>query len=172
MRSNLCARPEHSNFTCKSTTCASIRQSSCAVCFQVWAASCERASPLTWRTCTRLYCLTDALPPMPSFSPCQNTQVDVDMADSSRSPLTINQQLLMMGSPLHGPTTSAAAAAAGAAAIMAPYPGAAAAAVGAGGLAEGDALHQQQQQQQMTTAFPGSILLFGQQSQQRQPGAG
>lgn len=46
-------------------------------------------------------------------------QVDVDMADSSRSPLSLNQQLLMLGSPPPGST--AAAAAAGAAAIMGGY---------------------------------------------------
>lgn len=91
-------------------------------------------------------------------------QVDVDMADNSRSPLTVNQQLLMLGSPPLGST--AAVAAAGAAAIMGFGPthaGAAAAGMTAG------SLHQQQQQQQPGQpqgAFPGSSV-FRQQEQQK-----
>jgi hypothetical protein len=61
-------------------------------------------------------------------------QVDVDMVDSSRSPLTVNQQLLvLLGSPPPGASTAAAAAhsilggfqgSAGAAALLGGYTGA------------------------------------------------
>lgn len=59
-------------------------------------------------------------------------QVDVDMVDSSRSPLTVNQQLLvLLGSPPPGGSTAAAAqhilggfqGSAGAAALLGGYTG-------------------------------------------------
>lgn len=73
-------------------------------------------------------------------------QVDVDMADSGRSPLGIGQQLLMLGSPPPGST--AAAAAAGAAAILGGYAGA------AGGMQPAVSL--QHQQRGGNRGFPAS----------------
>jgi hypothetical protein len=87
-------------------------------------------------------------------------QVDVDMADSSRSPLNLNQQLLMLGSPPPGST--AAAAAAGAAAIMGGYSSQVVTGA-AGGPTDMAAVSLQQQQQH--ELFPGSSVFMKQEPQ-------